>query len=111
MSEAAGASRRAIASDARVASRRDVLRGGLGAVAGAMVVWVAPRQAVAAAADKLSKAAVQYTDAGNVPGKDCDDCSQYLAGKTARDTASCKIVEGAISPHGHCIAYTPRSKT
>jgi hypothetical protein len=92
------------------ASRRDALQRGLGAIAGVAIVWVAGSSALAAS-NKLSKAAVQYVDAGQVEGKDCDDCSQFVAGKTASDPATCKIVEGEISPHGHCIAFTPKPKT
>ena len=90
--------------------RRDALLGGLGAIAAVAMVWIAPRSALAAPG-KVSKAAVQYTDTGNVAGKDCDDCSQFLPGKTAKDPGTCKIVEGDISPHGHCIAFTPKSKS
>jgi hypothetical protein len=91
-------------------SRRAALRGGFGAIAGVAMIWIAPVR-VRAASDKLAKATVQYTDSGNVAGKDCDDCSQFVAGKTARDPASCKIVEGVINPHGHCIAFTPKPKS
>ena len=92
------------------ASRRDALQRGLGAIAGVAIVWVAQSSALAAQ-NKLTKAAVQYVDAGTVEGKDCDDCSQFVAGKTAKDPATCKIVEGEINPHGHCIAFTPKPKT
>jgi hypothetical protein len=50
----------------------------------------------------------EYTDTGNVPGKDCDDCSQYVPGPTPKDAPTCKLVEGAISAHGHCIAFSPK---
>jgi hypothetical protein len=56
---------------------------------------------------KLAKSAVSYQDAPN-GGKDCDDCLQFIAGKTEAGPASCKIVEGPISPHGYCLAFTPR---
>jgi hypothetical protein len=88
--------------------RRDALRCGLGAIAAVAMVWIAPRNALAA--DKVSKAAMQYTDTGNAPGKDCDDCSLFLPGKSAKDPGTCKIVDGDISPHGHCIAFTPKPK-
>jgi hypothetical protein len=89
--------------------RRDALRGGLGAIAAVAIVWIAPRSALAAS-DKVSKAAVQYTDTGNAPGKDCDDCSLFLPGRSVKDPGTCKIVEGEISPHGHCLAFTPKPK-
>ena len=89
--------------------RRDALRGGLGAIAAVAMVWIAPRSA-RAASDKVSKAAVQYTDTGNVAGKDCDDCSQFVPGQSIKGPGTCRIVEGDISPHGHCLAFTPKLK-
>ena len=85
-------------------SRRVAFKQGLG------VVIAVVASTAFAAPGKLSKEAVKYTDAGNVAGKDCDDCSQYVPGKTAKDPASCRIVEGPISPHGHCIAFSPKAK-
>ena len=38
------------------------------------------------------------------------DCAQVVPGKTAKDNGTCKIVEGTINPHGHCIAFTPKPK-
>jgi len=89
--------------------RRDALRGGLGAIAAVAMVWFAPRSA-RAAPDKLSKAAVQYADTSNDAGKDCDDCSQFVPGQSIKGYGTCKIVEGDISPHGHCLAFTPKPK-
>lgn len=95
-------------------SRRKALQQGLAAIGGVAVYWAAgrPAQAAAPAAGpaKLAKATVQYTDAGQVPGKTCDDCSQFTAGKTSADRGTCKIVEGDVDPHGHCIAFTPLPK-
>ena len=90
------------------ASRRDVLRVGLGAGVGIAIVMVTG--GAFAQASKLSKDAVKYTDAGNAEGKDCDDCSQFVPGKSVKGTATCKIVEGPINPHGHCIAFSPKPK-
>ena len=90
-------------------SRRVVLQRGLGAITGAALAGVAGTAARAAEA-KLAKSAVQYVDAGKDEGKDCDDCAQFLPGKTEKDNGTCKIVEGAINPHGHCIAFTPKPK-
>lgn len=91
-------------------SRRDVLQQGLRAGAGGAVVWLVGARAFAEPS-KLAKAAVQYTDAGKMPGKDCDDCIQFMPGATAGAPASCRIVEGVIAPHGHCIAFTPKPTT
>jgi len=61
----------------------------------------------AAGAAKLSKAEVQYRDRPN-GGKDCDDCIQFVPGPTSKAAGSCKVVAGAISPHGYCVAFTPK---
>ena len=90
-------------------SRRIALQRGLGALTGASLVGVAGTSAWAAET-KLAKSAVQYVDAGKDEGKDCDDCMQFVPGKTAKDAGTCKIVEGAINPHGHCIAFAPKPK-
>ena len=90
-------------------SRRCALRRTAALGLGATIVWAASTPARAQA--KLAKDAVKYVDQGDVPGKDCDDCLQYIAPAGPRDPASCRIVDGPISPHGHCIAFTPRPKT
>jgi hypothetical protein len=66
-----------------------------------------------AAPSQLSKVSVKYVsvkyvDIGTTPGKDCIECSQYLPGKVITGPGSCKIVEGEISPRGHCIAFSPK---
>lgn len=76
---------------------------------GATIAWalVAPARAQSA---KLAKDAVKYVDKADAPGRDCDDCLQYIAPASATAPATCRIVEGPISPHGHCVAFTPRPK-
>ena len=90
------------------ATRRALLElaftAGIGAAAG---LRLGPAVAEAA---RLSKAAVKYTDTGNVEGKDCDDCSQFVPGPAADGPGTCRIVDGPIAPHGHCIAFTPKRK-
>jgi len=87
-------------------TRRHALRrtGALGL--GAAVVWLTATPVAAQA--KLAKGAVKYVDQGDAPGKDCDDCMHYIAPAKADGPGSCRLVEGAISPHGHCVAFTPR---
>ena len=93
---------------ATCASRRHALQLGLRAGAGIAIVAMIDR--ALAVPNKLSKESVKYTDSGNVEGMECDDCTQYVPGASAQDPASCKIVEGPINPHGHCIAFSPKSK-
>lgn len=90
-------------------SRRAAMQQGLVSLAGVALIGVAQTPSLAAEA-KLAKATVKYVDAGKDEGKDCDDCIQFVPGKTAKDLGSCKIVEGAINPHGHCIAFSPKPK-
>ena len=86
-------------------SRRCALRRTAALGLGAAITWTA-RPASAQA--RLAKDAVKYVDQGDVPGKDCDDCMHYIAPAKADGPAACRLVEGAISPHGHCVAFTPR---
>ena len=58
---------------------------------------------------KLAKSAVAYQETAK-NGKDCDDCIQFVPGASAQAPATCKIVDGPISPHGYCLAFTPKPK-
>jgi hypothetical protein len=89
-------------------ARRVVLQRGLGLVTGPVVAWLVPT-GVCGQAAKLAKAAVSYVDVGTAPGKDCDDCVQFVPGADAKAMGTCRIVDGPISPHGHCIAFTPKA--
>lgn len=90
-------------------SRRIALQCGFGAIAGVALAGAAATSARAAEA-KLAKSAVNYVDAGKDEGKDCDDCVQFVPGKRASDLGTCRIVEGPINPHGHCIRFAPKPK-
>jgi hypothetical protein len=89
------------------ASRRALMKSGIRALAGIAVISLAVPKTLAAET-KLAKSVVQYEDVGKQKGADCDDCAQFVPGKTANASGTCKIVEGEISPHGHCIAFTPK---
>ena len=58
---------------------------------------------------KLLKADVHYVDRSPAEGRDCDDCRHFVAGRTAGAMGTCRIVEGPISPHGHCAAFAAAS--
>ena len=66
-------------------------------------------QTIASAAEKLQKAAVNYQEKPK-NGKDCDDCMHFVVGATPDAMGTCKVVDGAISPHGYCSAFTPNPK-
>jgi hypothetical protein len=90
-------------------SRRRAVRSGLVAVASVGVAPWALHRAWAGPA-KLLKSAVKYVDVSADEGKDCDDCSQFVPGRTANGPGTCKLVDGEINPHGHCIAFSPKLK-
>jgi len=90
-------------------SRRSMVKGGVCALAG-ITIALLTKTGTSAAETKLAKSAVQYVDAGKDEGKDCDDCVQFIPGKSPKSLGMCKIVEGEINPHGHCIAFTPKPK-
>ena len=84
-------------------SRRSALKG-------IAVIALLGTAAGALADTKLTKAAVKYQDKPS-GGKDCDDCLQFIPGATPKAKGQCKVVEGAISPNGYCIAFTPKPKS
>ena len=90
-------------------ARRRVLVRTVAVGVGAALACTIGRSA-AAAPVKLAKDAVRYTDAGNVEGKECDDCSQFVPAASSDRPPTCRIVEGPISPHGHCIAFSPKPR-
>ena len=90
-------------------SRRSLIKRGARALAGIAIASLTGTR-ISAAETKLAKSAVQYVDVGKEEGKDCDDCIQFIPGKSATSPGTCKIVAGEINPHGHCIAFTPKPR-
>lgn len=81
---------------ARRVSRRDFLF--TTAVGGVAIVGASALVSPALAADKVSPKAVSYrpTPKGN---QRCDTCQNF------QPPASCKMVDGAISPSGWCTLF------
>ena len=90
-------------------SRRSLFKSGIGALASIAIVAI-PGTRTFAAETKLKKSAVQYVDVAKGEGADCDDCVQFIPGKTEKALGTCKLVEGKINPHGHCNAFTRKPK-
>ena len=88
-------------------SRRSLIKSGVRALAAIAIAPLAVAK-TSAADTKLAKSTVQYENVGKQKGADCDDCVHFIPGKAASALGTCKIVEGEISPHGHCIAFTPK---
>ena len=53
----------------------------------------------------VPKAAMQYVDHPD-GDKECSNCLQYIPGSNASANGTCKLVDGDISPHGYCAAYS-----
>ena len=81
-------------------SRRLVLISSVALAGAACAGLVSSRQAFAQA--KASKAAMKYQDRPNGEQM-CSNCLQFVP------PGSCKVVEGAISPNGYCIAWTKKT--
>lgn len=88
-------------------TRRSVLKGAAflaTAVVAVPILATRPAQA----GSKVSKTAMQYRDHPNA-GHECSTCIQFIPGKSATANGTCKVVAGSISPHGWCVAYSPKS--
>ena len=81
-------------------SRRSVLISSAVLAGAACAGLVSPRRA--SAQGKASKAAMKYQDRPNGE-QQCSNCLQFVP------PGSCKVVEGAISPNGYCIAWTKKT--
>ncbi|ALQ51737.1 high-potential iron-sulfur protein [Nitrosomonas ureae] len=58
-------------------------------------------------ASKASKESMQYRDEPN-DKEQCNNCVQFIPGKTPEAQGGCKVVEGSINPQGWCVAYTKK---
>jgi hypothetical protein len=85
----------------RTASRTKFLQ----AAAGASILWIALPKSAKADDGKVPPSAVQYQDKPN-GDKRCAKCASFIPGKSATDDGTCKIVSGAVSPNGYCIAFS-----
>jgi hypothetical protein len=82
-------------------SRRAVLKRAVVLAGTAVTASVLPdRQA--SAQQKVSKEAMKYQDKPN-GDKMCSNCLQFVP------PASCKVVEGTISPNGYCLAWVKKA--
>jgi hypothetical protein len=79
-------------------SRRALLQRTTGVIA--TVVALSTGGGSASATIKISKEAVGYQDHPD-GDKRCEKCLQFVA------PASCKMVDGPISPQGFCRIFTP----
>lgn len=72
----------------------------LPALAGALLAGT-----TAARADSRVDLKYQSTPKNN---QKCSDCMLFVAGKTAKDDGTCKVITGDISPNGWCTAFAQK---
>ncbi len=84
-------------------SRRTLLKGALGITGVALTSALSVR-----AQGKATKAAMKYQDTPKGDQK-CSDCRFFIPGETSTANGTCQVVEGSISPHGWCTAYSKKS--
>jgi hypothetical protein len=90
-------------------TRRNMLKGVVFTAGTATVAGLAGRQAHAAAGAKLiSKSVVKYQDKPN-GDKECSKCIQFIPGASVIANGTCGAVNGTISPHGYCLAFSPKA--
>lgn len=82
-------------------SRREALKLGVVALAGACVARSAAAQA------KATKQAMQYQDQPK-NGQTCDQCMHWVPGPNPQAQGTCKVVEGPINPKGWCVAFAKK---
>lgn len=59
-------------------------------------------------AGKVSKTALGYRD-HPYEGHSCSACIYFRPGPNASAPGNCAVVAGSISPHGYCLAFTPKA--
>lgn len=80
----------------------------LGKAALLPVLAVVLDSAAQAQGAKSSKDAMHYQTSPN-NGMQCSGCKFFTPGNDPNADGSCAIVDGSISPHGYCIAYSAKS--
>lgn len=87
-------------------SRRALLK--VATIAAPLVFFT--RQALASKNDAM-RTALKYQDTPSGT-KRCDNCLQWVPGKTPKDKGGCKILPGdtEIAPAGYCTAYVEMKK-
>jgi len=53
---------------------------------------------------------LQYKEKSNTPGKRCDNCLQYEAGKY-KECGGCKLFAGGVNPQGTCLSWAMKKTT
>jgi hypothetical protein len=89
-------------------SRRRLFRQGAVIASGAALGGLMLKAKAPAQAGSIPKATAQYEDKPHGT-QECDACQQFIPGKSASGSGTCKIVQGDVSPKGWCKFFTPKS--
>jgi hypothetical protein len=84
-------------------TRRGLLRQALIVSSGAAIYGAMPRRANAAPSISKAKAGYQAH-----PGDEhrCSGCCMFVPGGKGKESGTCTMIEGPISPHGWCKYWT-----
>lgn len=63
--------------------------------------------AASAQGAKASKDSMHYQSTPR-DGKQCAGCQFFIPSQDPKADGTCKIVDGAVSPNGYCMAYTAK---
>jgi hypothetical protein len=85
-----------------------VLRNGVLIAVGATAAGTLLPSQRALADNKASKESMMYQDKPH-GDQQCDNCIQFIPGKSATANGTCKAVAGDISPKAWCVAYTRKA--
>jgi hypothetical protein len=50
---------------------------------------------------------LQYAEKSNTPGKKCNNCAQFEAGKY-KECGGCKLFAGGVNPEGYCLSWAAK---
>lgn len=62
-------------------------------------------------ASKNMRKTLQYVEKSTKPGKNCSNCSQYVANTTGGPCGGCKLFTGPVNPNGNCLSHAPVAPT
>lgn len=61
----------------------------------------------AADSSKASQASMHYQSSPNGDAQ-CSKCQFFIPGSDAQSNGTCHVVDGSISPHGYCMAFSAK---
>jgi hypothetical protein len=81
-----------------------LLRAGLMTVTSVILAGLIGKSARADALQTQESVSYQATPSD---GQHCGICKNFIPGAAGSPTGTCKVVAGAVSPDGYCLAFEP----